>query len=283
MRKFRGLIVLGAIGVAGCNLSSDLSTTQRIGIITLSQIGEGDSAKATIVGQFFQTSPTIQPSIPNSLAVGDTCAVFDYQGPPDIPDPIKLDNLNAGSSITVTTDKEETSMVPSFNSAGSVVYTIPEGPVAFTPGSKVNFEIPGDTGGFPAQSLEITTLTVPTFAPIERHPSEDMTLSWSPAGSAGGGIQLEFLFSSDSNTTQDKEMFCSLRDDGSHIIPKYIVAGAWASSPDVAQSVSGIRWNTTINQNQDVLMDVVVQVNAKPFTFVADEAPATDIRANTSR
>jgi hypothetical protein len=283
MRKFRGLIVLGAIAVAGCNLSSDLSTTQRIGIINMTQMGSDEAPTVRIVGQFFQTSPTIQPSIPNTQVVGDTCTVYDYAGPPDEPNPIKVDNLNAGSSIAVATDKAEGSMVPSYNAAGSVVYSVPTGPLPFTPGELVNIEIPGDTGGFPAQSLKIATLKKPTFAPIERHPAEDLTLSWSPVGDSRGAIQLSFLFSSDSaNTTPNKEMFCSLRDDGSYTIPHYLVAGAWASSSEAAQSVDGFRWNTSIQQNKDVLMDVIVQTVINPVTFTTDEAPATDIRVNTS-
>ena len=283
MRKFRGLMILGALVIAGCNLSTDLPTSQRLGFITMTQLGDGDSATLNMIGQFFQSSPSIQPSVPNTNAVGDTCTVSDYAGPPDDPGPIKVDNLNAGASIAVTTDKAEASMVPAINAAGSVDYRLATGPVPFTPGSKVGIEIPGDSGGFPAHSLEVSTFTAPTFAPIERHPAEDLTLSWSPAGIATGAIQLQLLFSSDSNPSPDKILFCALRDDGNYVVPKFLVAGEWAASPAAAQSGSAIRWNTTLKQNQNVLMDVIVQVAAKPLTFSTDQSTATDLRANASR
>ena len=283
MRKFRGLMILGALGIAGCNLSTDLPTSQRLGFITMNQLGEGDSATLNMLGQFFQSSQTIQPTIPNTAAVGDTCTVSNYSGPPDDTGPIKVDNLNAGASIAVTTDKAEASMVPAINSAGSVDYRLVGGPVPFTPGSKVDIEIPGDSGGFPAHSLEISTFSTPTFAPIERHPAEDLTLSWSPGGSTTGAIQLQLLFSSDSNPSPNRILFCALRDDGNYVIPKYLVAGDWATSPDAAQSGSAIRWNTTLKQSQNVLMDVIVQVAAKPLTFSTDQSTATDLRANASR
>lgn len=282
MQKFRGLTVLGVIAVAGCDLSTNLPTSQRLGVITVSEFGSGDSATLRAVGEFIQTGPNVQFPIPNTAAVDDNCDVRDYNGPPQEGPPVKLDNLNAGASIAVATDKVDASMVPTVNSAGSVVYSIPSGPIPFTPGSQISFEVPGDSGGFPAQSLKVNTLVAPTLAPIERHPDGDMHLSWSPAGNTGGAVQLEFLFSSDSGLTPDKMMFCDLRDDGEHDIPKG-VSRDWADSPDEAQSLSGFRWSTTIRQQQDVLMNLIVQVQINPPTFATEEVAEGDIRSGARR
>lgn len=283
MRKFPGLIVGSAIVLAGCNLSSDLSSTQRLGFVNITQVGEGDSAKLNVIGQFFQSSPSIQPSIPNTASVGDTCSVFDYQGPPDNPGPVKVDNLNAGDTITITTDKAVGKLVPVLNLAGSVDYRLVGGPVAFTPGSQVSVSIPGDSGGFPAHSVNVNTFVTPTFAPIERHPDEDLNLDWSLGGAALGAMQIDFLYSNTEATSPNKEMLCRLRDDGTYTIPRFVVGGEWASSPDDAQSVSGIRWNTTLQQNQDVLLDVIVQVQIPSLPLTAPDTTTAALRAPAAR
>jgi hypothetical protein len=279
MRKFPGLIVGSAIVLAGCNLSSDLSSTQRLGFVNITQVGEGDTAKLNVVGQFFQSSPSIQPTIPNTASVGDTCAVFDYQGPPDNPGPVKVDNLNAGDTITITTDKAVGKLVPVMNLAGSVDYRLVGGPLAFTPGSQVSVNIPGDSGGFPAHSVNVKTFVTPTFAPIERHPDQDLDLNWSSGGAPLGAMQLDFLYSNTEAVSPNKEMLCRLRDDGNYTIPRFIVGGEWASSPDDAQSVSGIRWNTTLQQNQDVLLDVIVQVQLPSLPLTAPDTTTAALRA----
>jgi hypothetical protein len=283
MRRFPGLILGSAIILAGCNLSSDLSSTQRLGFVTITQVGEGDAAKLNVIGQFFQSSPTIRPTIPNTASVNDTCAVGNYQGPQDEPGPIKVDNLNAGDTITITTDKGVGKLVPVINVAGSVDYRLADGPVPFTPGSQVNVTIPGDSGGFPAHSLKVSTLLTPTFAPIERHPEEDLGLNWSPVGAPTGAMQLHFLYSNTESGAPNKEMLCSLRDDGSYTIPRFIVGGEWEVSPDGAQSVSGIRWNTTIQQDQDVLLDVIVQMILPSIPLTAPDTAVATLRAPAGR
>ncbi|HET7553426.1 MAG TPA: hypothetical protein VFK04_19180 [Gemmatimonadaceae bacterium] len=279
MRRSHVLIVGSAIVMAGCNLSSDLSTTQRLGFVNITQVGEGDSAKLNIVGQFFQSSPSIQPTIPNTAAVGDTCNVFDYTGPPDNPNPVKVDNLNAGDTITVTTDKAVGKLVPVVNLAGSVDYRLVGGMVPFTPGSQVTINIPGDTGGFPAHSAKVNSFVTPTFAAIERHPEEDLDLHWSSGGAPLGAMQLDFLYSNTDSPAPNKEMICRLRDDGNYTIARFIVGGEWEKSPDGAQSVSGIRWNTTLQQNQDVLLDVIVQVPLPSLPLTAPDTTPAALRA----
>lgn len=283
MRKFPGLIVGSAIVLAGCNLSSDLSTTQRLGFVNITQVGEGDTATLDVIGQFFQSSPSIQPSIPNTASVGDTCSVFDYEGPPDNPGPVKVDNLNAGDTITITTDKAVGKLVPVINLAGSVDYRLVGGPLAFTPGSQVSVNIPGDSGGFPAHSVKVNTFVAPTFAPIARHPEEDLDLNWSSGGAPLGAMQLDFLYSNTDSPAPNKEMICRLRDDGKYTIQRFIVGGEWASSPDNAQSVSGIRWNTTLQQNQDVLLDVIVQVQVPSLPLTAPDTTTAALRAPATR
>ncbi len=278
MHKLPGLIVASAIVLAGCTVSSDLPTDQRLGFITISQFGVGDTATIDVQGSFFQPSATIQPSIPNTASVGDTCTAFDYEGPPGDVQPIKLDNLNAGDSIVITTDKATGKLVPVFNVAGSVDYVLQGGRIPFTPGSDVTVTIPGDSGGFPARTQKVKTLATPAFTPVERHPDESLDLHWSPAGPTYGALQLEFLYSNNANPVANRYMFCSLRDDGSYSIPSYIVAGEWKSSPDAAQSASAIRWNTTLDQQQNVLLDVIVQLQVPTVPLTAP-VPDGDVRA----
>lgn len=284
MRKLPGLIAASAIVLAGCNLSSDLPTSQRLGFVTISQYGEGDTAMIDVVGSFFQPSATIQPNIPNTIAVPDTCELFDYQGPPTDQGPLKVDNLNAGDSIVVKTDKATGKLVPIVNIAGSVDYRLATGRLPFTPGSQVTIEIPGHEGGFPARSAKVNTFVAPTFTPIERHPEEDLELHWSSGGATTGAMQLEFLYSNTESSAPNRYMLCRLHDDGSYTIRRFTIGGEWEKSPDDAQSVSAIRWNTTLQQESDVLLDVIVQVQV-PTVPLADPAPPaeTDLRATSIR
>lgn len=284
MRKFPGLIAASAIVLAGCNLSSDLPTSQRLGFVTISQFGTGDTATIDVIGSFFQPSATVQPTIPNTASVRDTCSVFDYSGPPDDQGPIKVDNLNAGDSIVVKTDQATGKLVPIVNLAGSVDYRLATGRLPFTPGSQVTIEIPGDTGGFPARSVKVNTFVTPTFTAIERHPEEDLDLHWSQGGAPLGAMQLEFLYSNTESPAPNKQMLCRLRDDGSYTVPRFIIGGEWDKSPDDAQSVSAIRWNTTLQQERDVLLDVIVQVQVPSVPLSEPAPPAdTDLRAISIR
>jgi hypothetical protein len=278
MRKFPGLIAASAIVLAACNVSSDLPNHQRLGFITISQFGAGDTATIDVVGSFFQPSATIQPNIQNTAAVPDTCAVYDYQGPPGAQTPIKVDNLNAGDSIVITTDQATGKLVPVINVAGSVDYRLAGGRLPFTPGSEVTIDVPGDTGGFPAHNVKVGTFAAPTFSPIERHPDEDLELHWSSGGAQYGAMQMQFLYSNTANTTPNRGMICMLRDDGSYTIPRFVVAGEWVVSPDDAQSVTAIRWNTTIKQQQDVLLDVLVQLPPQQVPL-SEPAADGDLRA----
>ncbi|HEU4586538.1 MAG TPA: hypothetical protein VFR95_12365 [Gemmatimonadaceae bacterium] len=274
MRTFPGLIAASAIVLAGCNLSSDLPSSQRLGFVSITQYGEGDTATLDVLGSFFQPNANIQPNIQNTAAVPDTCSVFDYQGPPDEPNPVKVDNLNAGDSIVIKTDKATGKLVPVINLAGSVDYRLSGGRLPFTPGSKVTIVIPGDTGGFPGSTDSVSTFVAPTFTPIERHPTEDLEVHWTGGGATYGAMQLQFLYSNTSNSTPNRGMICALRDDGSYTIPRFVTGGEWDSSPDDAQSVSALRWNTTIKQNQDVLLDIVVQLQPQPVPLTAPAPPA---------
>ncbi|HEU6451936.1 MAG TPA: hypothetical protein VFT57_10980 [Gemmatimonadaceae bacterium] len=284
MRKFPGLIAVSAIVLAGCNLSSDLPTTQRLGFITVSQYGEGDTATIDVLGSFFQPSATVQPNIPNTAGVPDTCNVYDYQGPPDDQGPIKLDNLNAGDSIVIKTDKATGKLVPIVNMAGSVDYRLATGRLPFTPGSKITIVIPGDSGGFPAHTDTVSTFVAPTFTPIERHPTDDLSIHWSGGGATYGAMQLEFLYSNTESTAPNKGMLCMLRDDGNYTIPRFVVGGEWESSPDDAQSVTAVRWNTTLQQDRDVLLDILVRLQPQSVPLTApDTAAAADLAAASIR
>jgi uncharacterized lipoprotein YmbA len=91
-------------------------------------------------------------------------------------------------------------------------------------------------------------------------------------------MQMQFLYSNTANTTPNRGMICMLRDDGSYTIPRFVVAGEWVVSPDDAQSVTAIRWNTTIKQQQDVLLDVLVQLPPQQVPL-SEPAADGDLRA----
>jgi hypothetical protein len=280
MRKFPGLIAASAIVLAGCNLSSDLPTTQRLGFVTITQYGEGDTATIDALGSFFQPSATIQPSIPNTAGIPDSCNLFDYQGDPGDQTPVKVDNLNAGDSIVIKTDKATGKLVPVINMAGSVDYRLSGGRLAFTPGSKITIEIPGDSGGFPARKDTVPTFVTPTFTPVERHPTEDLELHWTGGGAQYGAMQLQFLYSNNANDEPNRGMLCMLRDDGSYTIPRFVMGGEWNGSPDDAQSVMAVRWNTSIKQDGDVLLDVLVRLQPQDVPLTEPAPPAdSDVAA----
>ncbi|HEY9514402.1 MAG TPA: hypothetical protein VIQ74_01890 [Gemmatimonadaceae bacterium] len=266
MQLTRGLIAIGALALAGCNLSTDLPTNRRLGLFTVNQSGAVDNALLDVNALFFQPGANDQIALPNSAAVPDNCVEADYAPPVDGV-LRKLDNLNAGESIAMTTDKADTVLRPVTNSVGTVIYVVPGGGfVPFTPGSDVTFEIPGDPSGYPADTIKIRTLEPLTLAAVERKPTNELHLSWSPVGSAGGGVRLQFLYSSDSSATPNKSLNCDLRDDGEFDIPGFVTDG-WASSPAEAQSIVGFRWATLIRSQQDVVLHVTNQVQINPPTF----------------
>ncbi|HET7456844.1 MAG TPA: hypothetical protein VFJ74_04250 [Gemmatimonadaceae bacterium] len=194
-----------------------------------------------------------RPYVPHSTAVKDTLPTVAY--------------LNAGAELTLGITGTSTAMPSHVDDFGKSYY----GPtnnaaVPFTPGDVATITVPGSSGTnpFPALSLSQTTVTPFTFDAVpatSNDVSGGLKLTWTPpptapTGVAPTGMLVSLRYASAGTGTPDREIFCSLVDDGSFLIVKGDAAG-WFTSQQITHAVSFTRWRGEVKQVGNVFTSVV--------------------------
>ncbi|MEA3247096.1 MAG: hypothetical protein U9Q74_13160 [Gemmatimonadota bacterium] len=92
--------------------------------------------------------------------------------------------------------------------------------IPFTPGDSMVITVKGDPNGFPASTFRGKTAEPFTFGPITKPADGNpITITWSPAGVGGSAILVALRFASGTSTTIDRQVACTLVDDGTATIP----------------------------------------------------------------
>jgi hypothetical protein len=140
--------------------------------------------------------------------------------------------IDAGTSITAHFDGPDVTLTKT-SVDGRPTYTVPEGlELEFTPGEVITFTIPGAAGGFPARTVSARTAEVFTASPITlpTTTSDDLTVTWTPVPEATGSAMFYSIRYSSTGATQDREIACVFRDDGSGVIGANVLSAFRSSS-----------------------------------------------------
>jgi hypothetical protein len=140
--------------------------------------------------------------------------------------------VNAGDGVTfssggVTTDLEATT------AGGRTRYQPAGGTASHTPGATITFATTGVTGGFPAGSL--TGLSAEAFTlnpiPLSVEGTTDFhRISWTPEGDDNSLIVLRLQYAASGSTVVNRELLCSLIDDGVALMPEALMEDYVASA-----------------------------------------------------
>jgi hypothetical protein len=241
----------------------DVPESKAIAVLTVDSVTvQGDQYRTRALGVFLSE---INRQVPNSRFVVDSCRTLPY------PLETARDSgatIDAGSPVTITTDKESAAMLPaSIN--GLTEYALQgDGRVAFTPGTPVTFSIPGAPNGFPQTSITGATAQPLEIGPVDPNPADNtgLVLTWNAsADSTAVVISLEYGSTSD-RTTADQQIVCSLTDDGVDTL-SLVETLRWKQSPPVTRRVTAYRWRTTLQTVSDAALALMIsQYDAPPKT-----------------
>jgi hypothetical protein len=163
-----------------------------------------------------------------------------------------FDYLDAGESITARFGGPDATLARSVV-AGRTTYNLADGlEMPFTPGAIISFTIPGAAGGFPARSVAGRTAEAFTASAITLPGSltEDLALTWTPVPNAPGSAMFYSIRYSSTGSTQDREIACVFRDDGTGVIGSNVLTNFRAGSN---RSGMAQRARITVNRSGQVI------------------------------
>lgn len=171
--------------------------------------------------------------------------------------------LNAGDAVSLSTSAGTAATLVATTDAFGKAYYAPAGnaPVApFTPGDVVTLTVPGGPAGvpavFPPVTLSHTTVTPFTFAAVatKSNDPDGLRITWSappapPSGVAptATGMLVSLRYATVGTGAANHEVFCTLVDDGSFVIPIEAAANWFRSLPNGHETVF-TRWRGEVRQ-----------------------------------
>ena len=159
--------------------------------------------------------------------------------------------LDAGNPVTARFAGPEVSLTRHVDGNRTTYDLAPGLELPFTPGAIITFTIPGAAGGFPARSVAGRTAEAFTANAITLPTSltEDLHLTWTPIPEAAGSAMFYSIRYSSTGTSQDREIACVFRDDGSGVIGSQVLANFRSGS-----NRSGVAQRARITANRTGLI-----------------------------
>ncbi len=248
MTLFRpAALALSVAALTGC-ISTEPPATQDYGFVVI--VGEPDGAGGSVVSNplayFLRTS---QIGISENGATRDNCEVGQI---PASSEPVPgLPYLDAGPQITVGTPGGPIVLVRDAI-PNQILYSA-EGDFSHTPGGALSVAVPGADGGFP--EMAVTGNSAPAFTfqevPVSEDVASDIVLTWdAPAVAGRTTMNVSLRYAAD-GTTLNRQIFCSLVDDGTYTIDRLLADG----------------WHNAQNDLRDALFErVQIELQAEPAT-----------------
>ncbi|MGH7719696.1 MAG: hypothetical protein ACREON_12745 [Gemmatimonadaceae bacterium] len=238
---------LSIVAIGGCTDLSTDSSQVRYGVLSV-------TAEPATTGGGFVTNPIglfyldRAGALPDSKSQQDNCAgqAFSTAAPP----PRQVQFIDAGATITFTTGGNTQQMNPV---SGGTRYVLPQS-VAFVPGALVSFQIPGAEGGFPASTVNTNTPPPITFQQVLPEPpaGSGLALSWN-AGDDSSRVEVALRYAASPSTDANQQIYCQLRDDGTHSIPDDLLTG-WRNANNDVREAAANRFRTHTNVDGDVAL-----------------------------
>ena len=170
--------------------------------------------------------------------------------------------LDAGSSLALETAGGTTASLLAQTDAYGKKFYAPSGNAKvgpFAPGEVVTLTVPGGsgTGAFPATTLTQLTVEPFTFTDVAtdtNEPNGGLKLTWTPptappTGTAPTGMLISLRYALVGTGAANRELFCSVRDDGEFIVDQD-VAAPWFNSLTNGHEVVFTRWRGELSDLQ---------------------------------
>ncbi len=211
-RSRAALLIAAVFLIAGCRA---LEVAQLDFAIINVPVSETATGYATAPVAFFFRGSGVQ--LPSTNVNQEGCVTLTISNQGNVQD---LDYINAGSPVVATLSGNSGSLTP--RTAGDrTTYELDAGTeIEFTPGATISVAIPGASGGFP--TLVVTARTSEFFqADAVTVPSAgDMVVTWTPPTLTGTAMFYSFRYAWSGSTTENRELACVFRDDGSGTVPE---------------------------------------------------------------
>lgn len=240
-------LALSVASLAGC-ISTEPPATHDFGFVVI--VGEPDGAGGSVVSDpiayFLRTS---QFNITEDGATRDNCEIGQI---PASSEPVPgLPYIDAGAQVVVGTPGGPIVLVREAI-PNQILYSA-EGSFAHTPGGALSVAVPGADGGFPEMTVAGNAAPAFTFqeVPVSEDVASDIVLTWDAPTVAGRTTMNVSLRYAADGTTLNRQIFCSLVDDGTYTIDRLLADG----------------WHNAQNDVRDALFERVrIELQAEPAT-----------------
>ena len=240
MRSVISLSVFLVFAAAACG--SNIPSSRNLGVLNVKDTtGGGPGYVVHPTGVFWNANNVV---IPNSQTVPDSCIDTIYFKP-DTTTRHLSSQIDAGSPILVATSTQAAHMTPDTIPGLIVVYKAPPAGLTHTPGTDITFTIPGAPGGFEATAIQAKTASLLSLGPIDPQPADSLHLTWNLQTPGLSAVGIALLYSTTGSINYDRQILCSLYDDGEAWVIKKDAAKWKAGYPN--QTVQAYRWITNFH------------------------------------
>ena len=232
------------LALAGCVGTTENRGGNLIGLIQMNARSKGTGYTTSPTANFYLAGAA---TLSSAGSAPDTCSRGSYD---PISAPVNEATVLSGGATVAVTVSGITDTLRRSGSVDGTYRTALAAGIAFKPGDTVSFTVAGDGAGFPAVSAIMKTsepFTMSTIALPAANQTIDVT--WTPAAT-GAAMLLQLLYNDGSNSTPsvpNRQLFCSLVDDGAYSIPAILV-DSWRLGSAAARSVVARRLRTLVKQ-----------------------------------
>ena len=238
MTRKTSALLLAAIAVAGCSLSTDLPPLKPISIVTVRSIPDVASPSGFVgkaFGYFFSergfsysdsrfvSNSCVGPQAVNPSGSGPSQWLdpgqptqFTLKGPNGAPRTVQLFSGLSGEDAHVYTNMTEPTLYPGSDSS--------------------TITVPGAPGGFPAIAVTGKTVEDFTFTPVaDSADGGGLAIHWSPSTNTNTAMEVALVYKVDPIASSPSlQIVCSLVDDGDFSVPRQFLDG-WQKAGDDAE------------------------------------------------
>lgn len=234
------VVGLTAIVSASCTklTESDLTANKFGAINILGKHTGGTGARATGTVILFEA---FSAALPNSLVQQSDQCVFSQV---DTSTALIRGVNQAGESVTFSVGGRSVSLP--YESSNQRYATPSATPFTYAAGELVQATIPGNPSTFPASTITVR-LAEPLLPGVVSVPvgTEPMTFTWNAASDTTSAIILSLRYANPAQSSYaNEQIFCALRDDGTHQLPTTALT-AFLASPIDKRKLQLTRWRTS--------------------------------------